>query len=197
MSANLLSDAQKFAIADITIASTDLDLEVERCIIELCKLQWLHGVVLLENVSVAAKLDMFQQLLQIEFHSSKIPDGFVFVNQNLKDLNAQRNTIVHGQWMTRSFASGDWEKVILNSRREIEQKDIVAQRKKRGKKPPPIAAKDIAKVSELMDLNRELLHQLFWEHFPFRVSGLAGVQKLPAVSSLQRQEIIRKRKQKL
>ncbi len=197
MFADLLTEAQKAAIADVAIASSELEAEIERCIIELCRLYWPHGAVLLENIRVEAKLNIFQQLLLIEFRDSAIPEGFTFAYNNLKDLNAQRNTIIHGQWTLRSFANGSWESSKPGQgAMEIERKDIVAHRKKRGKQPPPIAARHIKKVAELMSLNRELLHQLFWEHFSDRVGGLSGLPASPEVPSSLRQETIRKRNQK-
>ena len=197
MFSDLLSETQKSAIADVAIASAELEAEVERCIIELCRLWWPHGSVLLENVRVESKLNVFQQLLQADFKGKEVPEGFVFVHNNLKDLNAQRNTIMHGQWTLRSLAVGR-----IDERRpgqavsDIERKDIVAHRNKRGKQPPPIAAGHIKKVAELMSLNRQLLHQLFWEHFPDRVLGLAGLPTSAETSSSKIRELIRKRAKK-
>lgn len=196
MFSDLLTEAQKSAIADVTIASAELEAEVERCIIELCRLWWPHGSVLLENTRVESKLNILQQLLQAEFHDKQVPEGFTLAYNNLKDLNAQRNTIVHGQWTLKSLAVGKiGEMRPSQAARDIELKDIVAHRKKRGKEPPPIAARHIKKVAELMSLNRQLLHQLFWEHFPDRVAGLSGLPTRPKRSSTQIQELIRKRAQ--
>jgi hypothetical protein len=145
-----------------------------------------------------AKLNIFQQLLQIEFHKTEVPEGFTFMHANLKNLNAQRNTIIHGQWTLRSFANGSF---LTNepgrARADMERKDIVAHRKKRGKQPPPIPAKQITKVAELMSLNRQLLAQLFFEHFADRVRGLAGLPAGPKHSSAQLQEAVRKRAAKV
>lgn len=197
MFSDLLNEAQKTAIADVTIASSELEAEVERCIIELCRLWWPHGSVLLDNMRVEAKLNVFQQLLETEFREKAFPEGFTFVHSNLKDLNTQRNTIVHGQWTLRSLAIERLgERRPGQAMKDIERKDIVALRKRRGKQPPPIAARQIKKVADLMSLNRQLLHQLFWEHFPDRVLGLSGLPESPEKSAAQIQDLIRKRVQR-
>ena len=197
MFADLLTEAQKAAIADVAIAGSELEAEIERCIIELCRLHWPHGAVLLENVRVEAKLNIFQQLLLVEFRDAAIPEGFTFAYNNLKDLNAQRNTIIHGQWTLRCFSNGSWKSAKPGQgSKEIESKDIVARRQKRGKQPPPIAARHIKKVAELMSLNRQLLHQLFWEHFSDRVAGLSGLPASPEIPSQRLIETIRKCSQK-
>ena len=197
MFSDLLTEAQKSAIADVAIASSELEAEVERCIIELCRLWWPHGSVLLENTRLESKLNIFQQLLQAEFQGKVVPEGFTFVHTSLKDLNAQRNTIVHGQWTLRSLAVEKIdERKPGQAMKDIERKDIVAHRTRKGKQPPPIAARHIKKVAELMSLNRQLLHQLFWEHFPDRVAGLSGLPARPEKSSAHIRELIRKRVQR-
>ncbi len=71
MFSELLTEAQKAAIADVTIASSELETEVERCIIELCRLWWPHGSILLENMRVESKLNTFHQLLVADFKSNQ------------------------------------------------------------------------------------------------------------------------------
>ena len=190
----LLSEAQKAAIADVAIASSELEAEVERCIIELCKLWWPHGSILLNNVRIEAKLSIFQQLIDVEFHGKTIAEDFRFVCCNLKDLNAQRNTIIHGEWVTKSWSEELQGKKLKPGqyRKDIEEKNIVAYKKRHSKSPPAISARHVKKVADLMSLNRALLHQLFWEHFPERVRGLSGRPALPQKSSSQLREMIRK-----
>ena len=193
MFSDLLSEAQKAAIADVTIASSELEAELERCIIQICRLYWPHGTILLENMRVESKLNTFHQLLAAEFRDKGIPEGFTFAYNNLKDLNAQRNTIVHGQWTLRSFAIAsekDWKPG--QAKTDIERKDIVAHRKRNGKQPPPISARQIKKVADLTSLNRQLLRLLFWEHFQDRVLGLSGVPA-KGETSIQLRELIAKR----
>ncbi len=197
MFSDLLTEAQKAAIANVTIASSELETELERCIIELCRLWWPHGAVLLENLRVESKLNILQQLLETEFHGKGVPEAFSYVYSNLKDLNAQRNTIVHGQWTLRSLAvERIGERKPGQAMKDIERKDIVAHRRRRGKQSPSIAARQIKKVSDLMSLNRHLLHQLFWEHFSDRVLGLSGLPISPAKSSAQIRRLIRRRAQR-
>ncbi|MGA7181600.1 MAG: hypothetical protein WBX11_18730 [Thiobacillaceae bacterium] len=194
MFSDMLSEAQKAAIADVTIASSELEAELERCIIELCKLTWSHGSILLENMRIDSKLNVFRQLLVAEFNDKDVPEGFTYANNNLKDLNAQRNVIVHGQWTLKSFAvarNGDLKPG--HAKRDIESKDIVAHRTRNGKRPSLVAARQIKKVAELTSLNRQLLRRLFWEHFPERILGLSGVPTPKDRSSKQLRELIVKR----
>lgn len=187
MFAELLSESQKASIAAVAIAHVEVEVEVERCIIELCGVSWLHGAVLIEKTSFERKLEIFKQLLEIEFHETAVPLALRQVDASLRDLNAQRNTVIHGQWTVRSLVSFEQTKPRRPGQlmRDIERKDIVAYRKKMGKQPPPISAKHIAKVAGLLVLNRRLLHQLFWEHFNERIRGLSGLPEKPDVTSTQ------------
>lgn len=105
MFADMLSEPQKAAIASVAIAHAELEPKLDRCIIELCHLQWPHGEVLLENTRVERKLEILDKLLKIEFHGTGFPTEFKSVYEALKDLNSQRNTIIHGQWTLRSLAA--------------------------------------------------------------------------------------------
>lgn len=197
MFADLLSETQKAAIADVAIAHAELESELDLCIIELCKLYWPHGAVLLENIRVERKLDILNKLIEVEFHGREVPPLFKTTYVALKELNTQRNTIIHGQWTLRSLANfkADEPRRRGQARTDIERRDIVAHRNKRGKQPPAIAASHIKKAAELLVLNRKLLHQLFWEHFPDRVTGLAGLEEKPSTSSVKLAERVRKRGQ--
>lgn len=197
MFADLLSEAQKAAIAEVAIAHAELESELDRCIIELCKLFWPHGAILLESARVERKLDIFSQLLETEFRESEVPPLFRTTCAALKDLNTQRNTIIHGQWTLRSMATYDVEKPPRRGQAliDIERKDIVAHRSKRGKQRPAISARHIKRAAELLVLNRRLLHQLFWEHFSDRVNGLGGLPEKPDTSAEALAERIRKRNQ--
>ena len=192
MSANLLTDARKTAIADVAIASAELEAEVERCIVDLCKLWPGHGRVLLERASVDAKIGIFRQLLEAEFPDAPFLSEFVSVCETLKSLNSERNTVIHGQWVPKSWTNKKRKPGQIG--KDIERKNIVAVRRNPGK-ATAVSAKKIKRVADLMILNQALLHELFWEHFRSRVSGLSGVRALPEIPAQQRREKIRKRGQ--
>lgn len=193
MSASLLTDAQKSAIADVAIASAELDAEIERCIVDLCKIWSGHGRVLLERVSADAKIGLFKQLLESEFPDDPLLTEFDAVCDGLKSLNKERNTVIHGQWVPKSWTNDKRKPGQIG--KDIERKDIVAIRRTRSKQTG-VSAKQIKRVADLMSLHQTLLHQLFWEHFRSRVSGLAGVPLLPEIPSPELRERIRKRRQK-
>ena len=196
MFADMLNDAQKAAIADVTIESAQLEVELERCIIQLCKLWWPHGSVLLENVRLEGKLTVFEKLLAAEYAKTVVPEGFRVACDQLRNLNTQRNTIVHGEWMLKSMAEESFSDVNPSAlRKDVVHKNIVAHRRKREKSPQPVPARNIKKIAELMALNRQLIHQLFWEHFPDRVTALSGLPSSPERSSKKLLSAIRARSQ--
>lgn len=188
-----LTESQRAAIAEVAVASSELEAELERSIIELCKLWWPHGAVLLDNVRVEAKLNILQSLIDAEFNGKPLVAEFKAVFDSLKSLNSQRNTIIHGNWVTKSWTQEfvDWKPG--QHLRDIEQGNIVAHRNKRGKQPPAVSAQKVKKVADLIELNRRLLHQLFWEHFPDRVAGLSGLPESKTMTSDILRELIRKR----
>lgn len=189
--ADWLTPAQKSAIADVAIASSELEAELERCIIELCRLWWPHGAILLANVRLDARLGMLYELLKVEYHDKAFPADFQTVYTNLKDLNAKRNTIIHGEWILSSLAMEDRQPGSTQS--ALANKSIVARRRKRAAASPTIAPREVRKIADLLTLNREFLHQLFWEHFSDRVRGLSGLPTKPAQSSAKIKERVRKR----
>ena len=103
--ADLLTHAQKVAIARVAIESAAMETEIQLCVMDLYRLRYNQGEVLLKNVRLDAKTDFFFQLVQLEFPDSQLPDNFKFVREQLKNLNAQRNTIIHGDWIPRSYTS--------------------------------------------------------------------------------------------
>lgn len=104
--ASWLTPAQKRAIADVAIASSELEADLERCIIEFCRLWWPHGAVLLDKVSLDAKLGMLNELIKVEFRGKTVPSKFSEVHRALKDLNSKRNLVIHGEWMLRVSCCG-------------------------------------------------------------------------------------------
>lgn len=181
MFADMLSEAQKSAIADVAIAHAELEAELDHCVIQLCNLHWPHGAILLDGVGVERKIGMFARLLEIEFNGRDVPTMFKATCADLKALNTQRNTIIHGQWTLRSLANYDGRKPSLagSARVDIENRDIVVHARRRGKEPALIGARSIKKAADLIVLNRRLLHQLFWDHFAKRVQGLSGLPEKP------------------
>ena len=192
MFADMLSEDQKAAIADVAIAHAELETELDRCIIDLCKIYWPHGAILLDGVRVERKIDMLTKLLEVEFHGSAVPHLLLTVCADLKSLNTQRNVIIHGQWTLRSLANYDLNKPPKpgNWRKEIEAKDIVVKGKRRGKQAATIGAKAVRKTADLIVLNRRLLHQLFFENFADRVSGLAGLAEKPDITALALSKLV-------
>ena len=168
--ADLLTHAQKVAIAHVAIESAAMETEIQLCVMDLCRLRYNQGEVLLKNVRLDAKTDIFFQLVQLEFPDSQLPDNFKFLREQLKNLNAQRNTIIHGEWIPLSYTS-----IPITRNQFADQKDIVAVRKRGSKPPDPVSAKAVSRVAVLMALNRRLLRRLFWEYFPDRVQGLSGI----------------------
>lgn len=188
-----LTESQRAAIAEVAVASSELEAELERSIIELCKLWWPHGAVLLDNVRVEAKLNILQALIDVEFNGKPLVAKFKAVFDSLKSLNSQRNTIIHGDWVAKSWTQDFEGRKPGQYLRDIEQGNIVAYRKKRGKQAPAVSAQQVKKVADLIELNRRLLHQLFWEHFPDRVAGLSGLPESKTMTSVILREQIRKR----
>ena len=186
MFADMLSDDQKAAIADVAIAHAELEAELDRCIIDLCKVYWPHGAILLDGVRVERKIEILTKLLEVEFHDKDIPPLLLTVCADLKSLNTQRNIIIHGQWTLRSLANYDVNKPPKpgSGRREIEAKDIVVHGKRRGRQAATIGAKTVRKTADLIILNRRLLHQLFNESFADRVTGLAGLAEKPNITAM-------------
>lgn len=185
MYADMLSNDQKSAIADVAIAHAELETELDRCIIDLCKMHWPHGAILLDGVRVERKIEILEKLIEVEFDQKCVPPSLLKVCADLKSLNTQRNVIIHGQWTLRSLANYDIKKPPKpgSARRDIDTNDIVVQRKRRGKQSATIGAKTIRKTAELIVLNRRLLHQLFYENFGDRITGLAGLQEKPDITA--------------
>jgi hypothetical protein len=192
MFADMLSKDQKAAIADVAIAHAELEAELDRCIIDLCKVYWPHGAILLDAVRVERKLDMLIKLLEVEFRGKDVPPLLLTVCADLKSLNSQRNVVIHGQWTLRSLANYDVNKPPKpgSGRREIQAKDIVVQGKKRGKQAATIGAKAVRKTADLIALNRRLLHQLFYENFADRITGLAGLAEKPDTTALALSKLV-------
>lgn len=192
MFADILSEEQKAAIADVAIAHAELEAELDRCVIDLCKLFWPFGAILLDGVRVERKIDILMKLLEVEFHGKTTPPLLEKVCSDLKALNTQRNVIIHGQWTLRSLANYDINKPPKpgSGRKEIEAKDIVVKGKNRGKQAATIGAKSVRKTADLIALNRRLLHQLFYENFANRVTGLAGLPEKPEITALALSKLI-------
>lgn len=177
-----LTEKQKAAIADVAIASAELESEIERCIIDLCRLWPGHGQVLLSSARLEAKLNLFRQLIEAEQPDSKAFEDFSEVIDELKRLTSTRNTVIHGSWIPLHWTLN---REGSSYKRARERPTELVARRSNGKKDNTISATKVAKVATLMSLNRALLHQLFWEHFRDRVSGLSGLPTSPEIPASQ------------
>ena len=193
MISDQLTELHKSAIADVAIAGAELESSLEWFIADLCGLNPAHAAILLGNVRLDAKLNTPQQIVESDPPSTAGQERLAFAIANLKNLNAQRNTIIHGQWMPQS-----WPPSFASPKRiaeDIRNNNLVAFTRKHGKPPRTVSASKIRKVAELTVLNHELLTYLLCEYFPERVIRMVGVAGSPKSESIRLQEKIRKRSQ--
>lgn len=194
MLSDQLTESQKSAIADVAIAGAELESSLQRFIADICGLNATHAAILLGNVRLDAKLNTLQQIVESDPPSTAAQVRLEFAIANLKDLNAQRNTIIHGQWVPQSLPPSSASPKRIAE--DIRNNNLVAFTRKHGKSPRTVSASKIRKVAELTVLNHVLLTYLLCEYFPELVVRMVGIAGSPKSESIRLQEKIRKRSQK-
>ena len=81
----------------IATHSAALEIYLESCVWELCKLRFDQGMIFTENASFHPKTLMVRKLLKGKMHPSYATEIDTIMNA-ITDANTKRNILIHGLW---------------------------------------------------------------------------------------------------
>lgn len=96
----ILTDEQLRAIGCLSVESTHLDMYITGIIVDICKFDDIAMEVFVgSRLTIEPKAKMMRDLLWPHLEDgSELKESFKLIYDDIKDLIAKRNTVIHGNW---------------------------------------------------------------------------------------------------
>jgi hypothetical protein len=98
LSETLLSDEQLRAVGCLALEATHLEIYIEAIIRGLCEFDENKSKVFLDRLMIGAKTDIMRDLIWPIVRDTPQGNEFKVIYDDIKDLIAKRNTVIHGDW---------------------------------------------------------------------------------------------------
>lgn len=181
-----LTTEQKVSIADVTVSCSEAEKIIERCIIRLCGGAVRRARIMMGSCRLDKKIEMLSKLLDEESLDHDSRKEFKFISDQLKQLNARRNIIIHGDWVTPTWAKGDFtDEGLVKIREEREAGKVVAYISRLDKQGQSVDSAELPEVARLFSLYGELLHETMCAAFPNKFYGLSDYSEDPQANIIK------------